>query len=102
MSASGHPTTIPQAAGGQRPENWLPMTCSQGQSLFLWRLYVIRGTPEAVFQRILSSYDVASVHWEVDTEPYAKKRDVAITEMAKNADVDVLTESSHTLYDVYE
>lgn len=38
--------------------------------------------------------------FEVDTEPYALKRDAQIEVLAKEADVQVETRISHTLYNV--
>ena len=39
------------------------------------RLEVFYGRPKEVFERILSSYDVESVHANHDYEPYALERD---------------------------
>ncbi len=36
--------------------------------------------------------------FEYDTEPYARQRDAAVTELAQQAGVEVQTPVSHTLY----
>lgn len=38
--------------------------------------------------------------FEYDSEPFGKERDAAIMKMAKEAGVEVVTENSHTLYDL--
>ena len=38
--------------------------------------------------------------FEYDSEPVGKERDTAIMKMAKEAGVEVVTENSHTLYDL--
>lgn len=63
------------------------------------RLFVIRGSPESVFQEIFTEWKVEKLTFESDTEPYAKVRDEKIKEIAKKNNVDVDTKVSHTLYD---
>jgi len=62
------------------------------------RLYVVRGSPDDVFEDLFSRWKVKKITWEVDTEPYAKKRDSKIENLAKRMEIDVVTYSSHTLY----
>ncbi|KAH0521559.1 Cryptochrome-2 [Microtus ochrogaster] len=43
---------------------------------------------------------VTRLTFEYDSEPFGKERDAAIMKMAKEAGVEVVTENSHTLYDL--
>lgn len=45
-------------------------------------------------------WGVTRLTFEYDSEPFGKERDAAIMKMAKEAGVEVVTENSHTLYDL--
>ncbi|XP_072473824.1 cryptochrome-2 isoform X1 [Notamacropus eugenii] len=45
-------------------------------------------------------WGVTRLTFEYDSEPFGKERDAAIVKMAKEAGVEVVTENSHTLYDL--
>ena len=62
------------------------------------KLLVIRGTPEAVFEKIIKSWDVKKITWEIDIEPYSVKRDEIVEKIAKKYDVKVVANYGHTLY----
>lgn len=63
------------------------------------RLFVIRGSPQAVFGEIFPAWKVVKLTYESDTEPYAKTRDEKVKKIAHDNNVDVVTMVSHTLYD---
>lgn len=63
------------------------------------RLFLIKGSPEDIFPRLLKKWNVKKLTWEEDTEPYAITRDEKIRNIAKSLDVAVITFSGHTLYD---
>ncbi len=58
----------------------------------------MKGKPELVFPGLFESWEVALLTFESDTEPYAVKRDEAITKMCEKAGIRVSTHSSHTLH----
>ncbi|XP_039952841.1 cryptochrome-2 [Bactrocera tryoni] len=62
------------------------------------QLYVVRGTPATVFQRIFKEWRVSLLTFESDIEPYALKRDAEIQRLAKAARVKVDVFCSHTIY----
>ncbi|XP_033101802.1 cryptochrome-1-like [Anneissia japonica] len=66
------------------------------------RLFVIRGQPSDVFPKIFKEWKVNRLSFEVDSEPFARKRDQAIRTMATEANVEVISCISHTLYDPLE
>eukprot|EP01079_Euglenida_sp_SAG-EU17-18_P004471 gene4471-809_t len=61
------------------------------------RLFVARGRPADVFPKLIQDW---KVNQEVDTEPYARVRDIEIASIVKSHGASVSTEVSHTLYDV--
>lgn len=63
------------------------------------RLYVVRGKPDEVFSRIFKEWNVCFLSFEVDIEPYSKKRDKLVEDIAKSHNIKVLQRVSHTIYD---
>ncbi|XP_077318083.1 cryptochrome-2 isoform X2 [Lithobates pipiens] len=64
------------------------------------RLFVVRGQPADVFPRLFKEWGVTRLTFQYDSEPFGKERDAAIMKLAKEAGVEVIVESSHTLYDL--
>lgn len=64
------------------------------------RLFVIRGQPTDVFPRIFREWKISTLTFEEDPEPFGKERDSAIRALAKEAGVDVVVRTSHTLYEL--
>ena len=62
------------------------------------RLFVLRGKPEEVLEKVFQEWKVKRLTYEVDSEPYAKKRDLLIQDLAKKHSVEMIAEHSHTLY----
>uniref|UniRef100_A0A1B6DMQ6 Photolyase/cryptochrome alpha/beta domain-containing protein n=1 Tax=Clastoptera arizonana TaxID=38151 RepID=A0A1B6DMQ6_9HEMI len=62
------------------------------------RLYVLRGSPEEIFQEIFVKWNVKKLTFELDTEPYARNRDTMVEKIAKQHNVEVIQKVSHTLY----
>jgi len=81
---------------------------AQLKSRYKTRLLVLRGAPEEVFRKLLStgkpllSERPSLLLWERDTEPYALKRDASIEKLARESGVEVRTFVGHTLYDPSE
>ncbi|ESP04097.1 hypothetical protein LOTGIDRAFT_180057 [Lottia gigantea] len=63
------------------------------------RLYIIRGKPESVFPALFKKWKITQLSYEIDTEPYALRRDKAIDILAEELNVKILKHVSHTLYD---
>jgi cryptochrome len=64
------------------------------------RLYVVRGKPHDIFPTLFNEWGITRLTFEVDIEPYAKQRDAEISELAKQANIEVVSCTSHTLYDM--
>ncbi|CAL1546813.1 unnamed protein product [Lymnaea stagnalis] len=62
-------------------------------------LFVVRGQPADVLPRLFQEWDITTLAFEEDPEPYGKERDSAISAMAKEFNIQVIAKSSHTLYD---
>ncbi|TRY67619.1 hypothetical protein TCAL_02907 [Tigriopus californicus] len=65
------------------------------------RLFVARGQPETILPELFKQWRVQWLTFEVDTEPYALKRDAQIEALAQEAGVVVDSRISHTLYSVH-
>ncbi|XP_052224895.1 cryptochrome-2-like [Dreissena polymorpha] len=63
------------------------------------RLYVVKGSPKEVFPRIFKKWGITRLTFEVDTEPYARQRDMDVEKIAREFHVEVVKCVSHTLYD---
>ena len=50
-------------------------------------LAILEGTPEEVFPRLLSEWDVRAVYTNDDYEPYARQRDARVAVLLREADV---------------
>jgi cryptochrome len=64
-------------------------------------LVVIEGWPQDVFAKILQ-LSVTLLAFESDTEPYAVTRDAEVRAIAEKLNVEVITASGHTLFDLEE
>lgn len=62
------------------------------------RLYVVRGLPEDVFPDLFHKWNVKLLSFELDTEPYARKRDEQVEKLARQHGVKVEQKVSHTIY----
>ena len=51
-------------------------------------LSVFKGSPEEICTSIISKYDIESIYANRDYEPYARKRDTAVAQLAKDKGVD--------------
>lgn len=58
----------------------------------------MQGKPEEVFPELFRTWNIKLLTWEYDIEPYAKKRDSLVENMAKEYKVKVEEHVSHTLY----
>ncbi|XP_041346975.1 cryptochrome-2-like, partial [Gigantopelta aegis] len=64
------------------------------------RLFVVRGQPADVLPKLFKEWRITTLTFEEDPELYGKERDVAITSLTKEHDVETITRISHTLYDL--
>lgn len=64
------------------------------------RLLVVRGEPMQVFKSLHQSTDLHSIHFEVDTEQYARERDYSIKQWAETEKIGCYSRTGHTLFDV--
>lgn len=66
------------------------------------RLFLIRGQPADVLPRLFKEWKVTQLSFEEDSEPFGRTRDKAISTLAQEAGVKVISKVSHTLYDPQE
>jgi len=63
------------------------------------RLFVVRGNPKEVFENLFKEWNVKKLTYEKDTEPYGVKRDTEIETLAEKFNIEVVTKTSHTLFE---
>lgn len=64
------------------------------------RLFVVRGQPLEALPNLIKQWKITYLSFEEDPEPFGQVRDHNIKSMCKDMDVKVVTEKSHTLYDL--
>ena len=64
------------------------------------RLLVVQGYPAQVIPKLLKRLHVTKLTFESESEPFSKQRDAVITHLAESMGVEVVSCTSHTLYDV--
>lgn len=62
-------------------------------------LLIMQGKPIEVFQELLEKYDIELVHFNRDYEPYAIKRDNAITTLLEKQKIKVNTLQDHVIFE---
>ncbi|CAI9734178.1 Hypothetical predicted protein [Octopus vulgaris] len=63
------------------------------------RLFVIRGQPANMFPQLFKEWNINTLSFEDDPEPFGKDRDNAICTLAREAGVEVIIRTCHTLYE---
>ena len=64
------------------------------------RLFVVRGQPADALPSLFKQWNINYLSFEEDPEPFGKVRDQNITAMCKENGIKVVTEKSHTLFDL--
>ena len=64
------------------------------------RLYVVRGQPFEALPNLIKRWNINYLSFNEDPQPYSKVLDHNIKNMCKGMGVQVVTEKSHTLYDL--
>lgn len=64
------------------------------------RLILIKGQPNKVFAEKIKEWNISLICFEKDTEPYANQRDADVEKLANEMNAEVVTKTSHTLYDM--
>lgn len=62
-------------------------------------LFVVRGRDMEVLPKLLSEWGVTRLSFESDGEPFGAQRDAVVRHIAEEAGVEVLSKTSHTLYE---
>ncbi|NWW99087.1 CRY1 protein, partial [Caloenas nicobarica] len=65
------------------------------------RLFVARGSPEAVFPGLFRAWGTTHLTFEAATDPASRWREVAVAELAAQHGVEVTWGAPHTLYDTH-
>ena len=63
------------------------------------KLFLIREAPQTLFPKLFKAWKVTHLVFEKDTDAYARERDAAVIEAAKEAGVEVIVRSGRTLWD---
>ena len=63
------------------------------------RLFVVRGRDVEVLPKLLSEWGVSRLSFETDSEPFGAQRDAVVRKIAEDAGIEVLSKTSHTLYE---
>lgn len=63
------------------------------------RLLVLQGYPAQVIPKLLQNLQITKLTFETESEPFGKQRDAVITHLAESAGVEVVSCTSHSLYD---
>ena len=63
------------------------------------RLFVVRGRDVEVLPKLFSEWGVSRVSFEMESEPFGAQRDAVIKRLAEEAGVEVVSKTSHTLFE---
>ncbi|KAI2612418.1 Cryptochrome/photolyase FAD-binding domain-containing protein [Hypoxylon fragiforme] len=63
------------------------------------KLFILREAPQTLFPKLFKAWNVTHLVFERDTDAYARSRDKAVTTLAENAGVKVITRYGRTLWD---
>ena len=63
------------------------------------RLFVVRGREVEVLPKLFTEWGVSRLSFETDNEPFAAQRDAVVRHLAEEAGVEVVSKTSHTLYE---
>ena len=63
------------------------------------RLFVVRGRDVEVLPKLFSQWGVSRISFETDSEPFGAQRDAVVRHIAEEAGVEVVSKTSHTLYE---
>ena len=63
------------------------------------RLHVIRAQPTYILPKLFQEWNISKLTFESETEPFGNRRDVAISVLGEEHGVEVVSKTSHTLYD---
>ncbi|XP_059155521.1 cryptochrome-2-like [Physella acuta] len=66
------------------------------------RLFLVKGNPELELESLCTKWGITKLTFELDTEPYAVKRDGIVETKMKAMGVEVIKCVSHTLLDVHK
>jgi len=98
--------TVENATGGSAGHNQFQflLECLTDLDQSLKRLssrlvVFMKQTPEQAFSEILKKYDVQTLYFETDSEPYARERDAKICEMLSGK-AEIVAPWGHTLTDL--
>ena len=94
-----------QQEAATSPNRWVFLTqCLKDLDESLRRcgsqLIVARGYPAQVFPRLWANLGITRVTFEMDSEPYGRQRDAVVTNLARQLGIEVVAETSHTLYNI--
>lgn len=64
------------------------------------RLFLIKGKPIETFEKLFKDWNVKKLTFEIDIEPYSKKRDEEVESLAEKHSVTVVKKVSNTIYDL--
>lgn len=66
------------------------------------KLFLIREAPQTLFPKLWKAWRITHLVFEKDTDTYGKGRDAEVKQLAREANVQVVTKVGRTLYDPEE
>ncbi len=63
-------------------------------------LLILKGEPKIILEQKFKEWNISLFCYEKDSEPYSKKRDAEIDNLAQSLEIKIYKSSSHTLYDL--
>lgn len=64
------------------------------------RLFVVKGSPLLVLPTLFDKWEISRLTFNTDGDLYSKEREEVVFSLASIAHVDVVIQTSHTLFDV--
>ena len=64
------------------------------------RLFVVKGSPLRIFPKLFEKWKLSRLTFNTDCDLYSKEREEVLFSLASIANVEVITQTSHTLFDV--
>ena len=65
-------------------------------------VFCYHGNPEAIWKKLISDYDIDSVFWNKDYEPYGIKRDERITKLLSKNNIKVKAFKDQVIFEEFE
>jgi len=65
-------------------------------------VFCYHGKPEVIWQELISNYEIDTVFWNRDYEPYSIKRDNTIKQLLKNNNIEIKTFKDQVIFEEFD